>query len=466
MTSLVLTAVAALAALASGLPRSSKPITLHPANPHYFDFRGQPTLLLTSAEHYGAVLNTDFAFVPYLDELHARGFNYTRIFTGAYCEDPQSFNIANNTLAPKPERLLCPWARSSTPGYANGGNKFDLRQWDTTYFQRLREFCTEAGKRGIVVEISLFCPFYEDSMWKISPMQAANNVNGVGDVAREEVYTLKHPALTAVQDAMTRKIVETLKEFDNVFYEICNEPYFGGVTLEWQRHISATIAATEAAFPHRHLIAQNIANETAKIADPDPNVSIFNFHYASPPTAVADNYALGKVIAFDETGFKGTHDLPYRTDAWDFVMAGGGLYNHLDYSFTVAHPDGTAPVTDPTPGGGGPSLRASLAIVKAFIQRFDFVKMQPHNEIVKGGVPDGATARVLAEPGHAYAIYVKGGTHADLTLELPAGHYHAEWVNTHTGTTDKTEDVSLQDGKVTLTSPTYVEDIALRIAKR
>jgi len=34
----------------------------------------------------------------------------------------------------------------------------------------------------------------------------------------------KHPDLTAAQDAMTRKIVEALQEFDNVFYEICNEP--------------------------------------------------------------------------------------------------------------------------------------------------------------------------------------------------------------------------------------------------
>ena len=32
------------------------PIRAHPANPDYFEFRGQPTLLITSAEHYGAVI--------------------------------------------------------------------------------------------------------------------------------------------------------------------------------------------------------------------------------------------------------------------------------------------------------------------------------------------------------------------------------------------------------------------------
>jgi len=73
------------------------------------------------------------------------------------------------------------------PGYANGGNKFDLTKWDPAYFERLRDFVGEAGKRGIVVEMVLFCPFYKDQMWRLSPMNAANNVNGIGKMARTEV---------------------------------------------------------------------------------------------------------------------------------------------------------------------------------------------------------------------------------------------------------------------------------------
>ena len=101
---------------------------------------------------------------------------------------------------------------------------------------------------GVVVEFVLFCPLYEDSMWSVSPMNARNNVNGVGDVARTEVLALKDARLTEVQDDMVRKIVSELRDFDNVYYEICNEPYFGGVTLEWQDHISQVIVETEAGF--------------------------------------------------------------------------------------------------------------------------------------------------------------------------------------------------------------------------
>ena len=50
-------------ALANG---ASKPIALHPDNPHYFLWRGKPTVLVTSGEHYGAVLNPDFDYVKYL----------------------------------------------------------------------------------------------------------------------------------------------------------------------------------------------------------------------------------------------------------------------------------------------------------------------------------------------------------------------------------------------------------------
>ena len=49
------------------------------------------------------------------------------------------------------------------------------------------------------------------------------------------------------------------------------------------------------------------------------------------------NYGLGKVIGDDETGFRGVIDRPYRIEAWDFLIAGGALYDNLDYSFTVDH---------------------------------------------------------------------------------------------------------------------------------
>ena len=108
---------------------NGEPIKLHPTNPHYFIYKGQPTVLITSAEHYGAVVNQEFDYVTYLDALKSYGLNYTRIYPGALFEPKDKF-IKGNTLGVKPEELILPWARSNKQGYAQGGNLFDLDQWD------------------------------------------------------------------------------------------------------------------------------------------------------------------------------------------------------------------------------------------------------------------------------------------------------------------------------------------------
>jgi hypothetical protein len=115
----------------------TKPIALHPDNPHYFIYKEKPTVLITSGEHYGAVLNLDFDYQKYLLELQTKGLNLTRVFTGAYVEPAGAFNITENTLAPHSSKFICPWPRSNEPGYAGGGNKFDLEHWNDSYFLRL-----------------------------------------------------------------------------------------------------------------------------------------------------------------------------------------------------------------------------------------------------------------------------------------------------------------------------------------
>lgn len=459
MTVAALTLTSAL--VVGDVAAAEPPIALHPDNPHYLLWRGKPTVLVTSGEHYGAVLNLDFDYLRYLDELKACGLNQTRTFSGVYCEHEKSFKITGNPLAPAPGRLICPFARSDQPGYARGGNKFDLTKWDDAYFRRLKDFVAQAGKRGVVVELVLFCPFYEDSLWEISPMNARNNVNGIGTMPRTEVYTLKHPQMVAIHEAVTRKIVSELRDFDNLYYEVCNEPYFGGVTQQWQDRIIATIVETEKDFPHKHLIAQNIANGTKKIVDPNPAISIFNFHYATPPRAVEENYHLNKVIADDETGFRGSADVTYRSEGWEFLIAGGAIYSNLDYSFTPEKPDGSA--VPKAPGGGGRTLRRQLKILKDFVESFQFIRMRPANDLLKGPLPGKARARVLAEPGKQYALYILGDGVTSLQLEMPAGRYHAQWVNTKTGAIDREESFPHSGGLRTLTVPTYSEDVALRI---
>jgi hypothetical protein len=68
----------------------AEPIKPHPANRHYFIFQGEPAILITSAEHYGAVINKAFDYVPYLDTLKTHGLNYRRFYPGAMFETNQA----------------------------------------------------------------------------------------------------------------------------------------------------------------------------------------------------------------------------------------------------------------------------------------------------------------------------------------------------------------------------------------
>lgn len=393
------------------LHAANPPLALHSDNPHYFLFRGKPAVLIGSGEHYGAVLNREFDYVAYLHELRAKGLNHTRLFSGTYREVPSSFGITDNTLAPKPEQFLSPWARSEVPGDFYGGNKFDLTRWDETFFNRLKDFIRQAGKRGIVVEINLFCPLYDEELWQVNPMNARNNINGVGNSSRNDVLTLKHPDLVEVHKAVTRKFVAELNGFDNIYYEVCNEPWVGGVTTEWQDEIITTIVEAQSQLPNKHLISLNLAG--LNIRNPNPAVSIFNYHHPDSAEPVMRNYALNKVIGDNETGFRGAGNFAYRTEAWDCILAGGALFSHLDYSFSTQHPKGTLREYR-SPGGGNAELRKQFRVLKDFIHDFDFIRMTPDPTVIKEIEPDGSVAtQVLAESGKAYAIYARRRSEVD-----------------------------------------------------
>ena len=457
----------------------TNPISLHPVNPHYFLWRNEPTILITSGEHYGALLNLDYDYISYFDELQAMGLNHSRTFSGTYREIPSSFGITDNPLAPKPHRYQAPWARSEQPGYFDGGNKFDLTQWDPAYFKRLKRFMRAAQQRGIVIELTLFCPMYNEALWKACPMNAVNNVNGIGDCPLNELFTLQHQALLDVQLAFVRKVVGELRNFDNLYYEVCNEPYQRRTEMAWQHRIVDTIVETEKDFPAQHLISLNIANGQLRIENQHPAVSIFNFHYCVPPDTVSMNYGLNKVIGENETGFRGRADVLYRSEGWDFLMAGGALYNNLDYSFTPKHPDGSF-INYKSPGGGSRALRNQLRILKEFLYGFDFISMTPDNSVIKE-VSDQLTASALIDTGKAYAVYfhvpipkkskqleqhLRNDIKAELVLDLPEGRYQAEWINTETGRIEKTDAFPHQGGNRFIASPSFDNDIALCVRRQ
>lgn len=459
---------------------NTAPFSLHPDNPRYFLFRGEPTVLITSAEHYGLLLNKSLDYRTYLDELAAHGLNHSRVFSGAYREDSSAFNITENTLAPADKDYVAPWARAEETT-TDGKPKWDLTRWNESYFSRLHDIVAEASKHKIVLEVTLFCPMYNPGLWAINPMHAHNNINGIGNCESLEVYTGKQTDLLEIQIALAQKLVRELVEFDNVYFEICNEPYFGGVTDQWQRQIIDGVVAAQREVNCQKLISLNIANGSQRVENPHPAVSLFNFHYCYPPVVVAENWQLNKPIGENETGFRGQQDFLYRTEGWDFMLAGGALYNNLDYSFSASHPAGT--LNDySSPGGGSLALRQQLGVLKQLIDGLPLPHIAPQPPDLVETSHD-LIGSCLGKADEAYLLYVHRkipkkldqaaleqlhAPHAavELSIGLPAGEYDVVRINPVSGERGQLPSVSVKEQRVKLTLPDFHMDAALLLTRQ
>jgi hypothetical protein len=469
----------------------AEPISLDPLNPHYYVFNGQPTVLITSAEHYGAVINLDFDYIAYLDALKANGMNYTREWPGALLEMVGEF-YGGNTMGPRPDRTIVPWQRSKAPGYVYGGNKFDLDKWNPEFFTRLNDFIVKAGERGIVVEICFFNSQYTHR-WPLSPLYYQNNTQGVGKCDFKDAQTLKYPDLVQRESDYVSKITREVNGFDNVILEICDEPSLYTPHAEagpWVGHLLEVVHNTEAQLPKKHLVAQEVEGGIGGPIDysGSPLLSIIVGQYVwGPEQGTAQmggmkgldyEYGHNKPIEFNETPYypfqyrKGDPIAESRVEAWEFIVGGGASFNHLNGRYTIEDPAGKTP--------DNAQILAALRNLKSFIYSYDFIKMRPDKTFVVSGIPPGTYCRGISQPGEQYALYhhhsvledskeyyvVTPGSYAEtLVVDLPGGAYRADWVDPASGSVLDSLTFTHQGGDKALITPEHAIDIALRIKR-
>ncbi len=468
---------------------NAQPISLLSSNPHYYFYKNKPTVLITSAEHYGAIVNKGFNYHKYLDWLASHDLNYTRIYPGYLTEPPGKW-IKGNTLAPEPDDIILPWKRSNESGYALGGNKFDLDQWNPEYFKRLDDFISYAEKKGIVVEICFFNAQYEDC-WPICPLYYKNNIQGTGNCPFNDAQTLKHPDLVKYESDYVARIVKEVNSFDNVILELCDEPTINGTPIaeagQWLDHMIETVVQTEKDLPKKHLVAQQIEGPLNGPCDfsADPRISVITCQYDYEAygrqlgglNGLKFKYSYNKPVELNETyyypvWYKGDSIADSRVEAWEFIVGGGGSFNHLNGRYTDADPSGNTPDNE--------AICGTLKALVKFINSVDFRKMKPDTGFIEAGVPPNTFYKAMSWPGNQYILYIHGGKctedssaytvypsqyQATLTLQLTRGKFEADWIRPADGKILKTEHLDNDSGVFTVASPVFSEDIALRIVK-
>ncbi|MDI7276892.1 MAG: DUF6298 domain-containing protein, partial [Anaerolineae bacterium] len=253
-----------LSAMPSG--RASGPLKVHPGNPRYFTDGSGRAVYLTgshcspSLQEHEDGEHPPFDFAAYLDFLQEHYHNFVRLWAW---EGGASWIGEVARQVPEP----MPYLRTGPGTALDGRPKFDLTQWNPAYFDRLRARVSAANERGIYVSVMLFQGWsierkksHRENPWFAHPFNRENNVNGIdgdanGDGEGEEVHTLAIPAVTRIQEAYVRKVVDTVNDLDNVLYEVTNESPIG--SAEWQYHIVRTIQEYEASKPKQHPVGMS-----------------------------------------------------------------------------------------------------------------------------------------------------------------------------------------------------------------
>ena len=432
---------------------ASGPIRRHPENPRYFLYHDRPLVLITATEHYGAVINRNFDQVAYLDEAAARGATLSRCFLLFRELEHYGLN-PHSPCKPAPVEYVAPFARTG-PVYApDGFPRFDLDRWEPEFFTRLHRFLDEARQRDIIVELTLFSNTYAPEVWKLNPFNMHNNVNGVGDIDWQDYTSMRDRGLFERQLAYVRKIVEEVNGYDNIYFEVCNEPFgdFPGhasvADVEaCEDAIRATIHEVEDQLSRRHLVFQvsveRVRGDNAlDVLVEEPTVDAINIHdyqqitfrdIPLPPLTrfMQRDLRLARIrhlwttcwdaakpLIFDEDN-SATNALDeqawtiHRKRAW-MTVCSGGHYNMIDFSIQSGGQEQGSPAARAT-------IRTWLAHLSTFIHGVDFVHMRPEPNFCLS-LPPFTAAATLGRSGEEYIVYLADAREIDETgLGEPCG---------------------------------------------
>src|SRR4029077_8571311 len=141
------------------------------------------------------------------------------------------------------------------------------------YFDRLRGRIEQLNAAGIYAGVYLF-----SGEWLLRfrfpgdgyPLTRTNNVNGIDEGGGTRAVTMAAPnAITAIQDAYVRKVIDTLNDLPNVLWIVSQEAPRD--SKWWNNHLIALVRALEDHKPRQHPIGYGVLedNKDATIVNSD-----------------------------------------------------------------------------------------------------------------------------------------------------------------------------------------------------
>jgi len=417
---------------------ASGPLRVSPENPRYFCDPNGREVLLVGSHTWNSLVDMGrsdppeaFDFDAYLDFLERYGHNFIRLWAW----DSTTWDTRANGRLGKDfvhRAAPLPWARSGPGKAIDGKPKFDLKQFDPAYFERLRARVSAAGRRGVYVSVMLFEGWglmhgnrrhgtVQEWAWRSHPFHPENNSNGID--AGGKVHSRSNPAVNAIQAAYIRKVVDTLNDLDNVLYEVINE----GGEREWDWWVVETLREHQRTKPQQHPIgitghgAERLASMLASPADwisPGRNDG-----FGDDPPAWD-----GKKVSLLDT---------------DHVWGVGGNGAWVWKSLVRGH---NPLFMDPYDGAvlgkrfdpQWEPIRRNLGYARRYAERMNLAAMTPRSDLA-------STKYCLANPAKQkaeYLVYLPAGGSVKVDLSGTEGRLAVEWFDPSTGKTRHGESVA------------------------
>ena len=438
---------------ASPNPPIKSVLRINKINPLYFTDDNGAAIYLTGSHTWSDMLDMtgphgyqDASKDSFLDWIASYGHNFTRLW--AFENDGFVFTDI------RPE----PYVRTG-PGLTKDGKpKYDLTQFNQEYFDRLHSKVSAAKDRGIYVSIVFFG--HSGNLLADNYFKKENNINGIdGDPDNDgyaiETRQLKIPAVTAIQDAYVKKVIETVNDFDNVLYEIACESDL--TTTEWQYHFINLAREYELKFPKQHLIGMSSdggygpGDDTKRLFDspadwiaPGWDGNKTSSYMSNPPAATGK-----KIIMVDTDHLWGVGgDSKW---VWKTFLRG----QHPSYMdpYIEDDPRATLKVSE----GQFDSARVAMGQTLSLARQLNLQVMFPHNDLA-------STSYCLANPGKEYVVYLPEGGETTVDLTNAKGKFKVRWITPVEGKIIKAKKIA-GGSKRTMNAP-FSGDAVLHIVSK
>ncbi len=449
-------------------------------NPHYWQYKGKPVLLLGGSK-------TDHIFLAdklkeHLDEMVQVGANYVR------CTMSQ-----REGLDLKPHKRL-------------PDGKFDLDQWNEEYWQRFQNMLKWTAERNIFVQIEVWDRFdYAGQNWESGPWNPKNNINYTYEQTgfakkyhNGQLYNDEHPFFHTIegtkhyqkkydlirhhQERFVDKMLSYSLPYGHILYCMNNETSSEvGWGQYWIKFIQAKAAEKGVTVWATDMFDDSFMGENAK-----HTAIIFNdvehYMFADISQVNSRNYdqrhwerLLWLLRQIDKHPRPTNHTKIYGSGYKSFGT--GGPEDGIERFWrNIFGGSASARFHRPDSGNGlGDLAKGSIKAARILESQMKLWDITPRMDLLSDR--ESNEAYLVAKAGESYAVYFPNGGSVGLDLSEAPGTLNITWISVAMGITTRTSgvggwtgyglmDTTIQGGGVVKLSAPYKGGWVVAIVKK